>query len=223
MFVERIARHWRRRKLWRAGARICHDLQSFAPFFAGHAPGFTCGRGAYFAPGARVLIGRCERGFGQLTIGDRIFVNHYALIDCHEELVIEAGETNRTACLSVRLRSQHRLGPRIAHRRAERQQAGAHRALCLIGAHAVILKGVTIGEGAVVGAGSVVTRDVPALAVVAGNPVGCLECGSAKKMRIELLYNPRALCERLAEFSVERRRLSRLRGTRRYFVDHRAH
>ena len=32
-------------------------------------------------------------------------------------------------------------------------------------------------------------------------------------MRIELLYNPRALCERLAEFSVERRRLSRLRGT----------
>jgi len=34
----------------------------------------------------------------------------------------------------------------------------------------IILKGVTIGEGAVVGAGSVVTKDVPDYGVVAGNP-----------------------------------------------------
>lgn len=34
----------------------------------------------------------------------------------------------------------------------------------------IILKGVTIGEGAIVGAGSVVTKDVPAWTVVAGNP-----------------------------------------------------
>lgn len=39
-----------------------------------------------------------------------------------------------------------------------------------IGARAVILKGVHIGDGAVVGAGSVVTRSVPAYAIVAGNP-----------------------------------------------------
>jgi acetyltransferase-like isoleucine patch superfamily enzyme len=39
-----------------------------------------------------------------------------------------------------------------------------------IGANSVILPGVTIGEGALVGAGSVVTRDVPSKAVVAGNP-----------------------------------------------------
>jgi acetyltransferase-like isoleucine patch superfamily enzyme len=39
-----------------------------------------------------------------------------------------------------------------------------------IGFNASILKGVTIGEGAVVGACSVVTRDVPPFAVVAGNP-----------------------------------------------------
>jgi UDP-2-acetamido-3-amino-2,3-dideoxy-glucuronate N-acetyltransferase len=39
-----------------------------------------------------------------------------------------------------------------------------------IGAGAVILPGVTIGERAMVGAGAVVTRDVPADALVVGNP-----------------------------------------------------
>jgi acetyltransferase-like isoleucine patch superfamily enzyme len=39
-----------------------------------------------------------------------------------------------------------------------------------IGSGAVILAGVTVGEGALVGAGAVVTKDVPAGAVVAGNP-----------------------------------------------------
>jgi acetyltransferase-like isoleucine patch superfamily enzyme len=39
-----------------------------------------------------------------------------------------------------------------------------------IGANATIVCGVTIGEGALVGAGSVVTRDVPAHSVVRGNP-----------------------------------------------------
>ena len=39
-----------------------------------------------------------------------------------------------------------------------------------IGANATILPGITIGERAMVGAGAVVTRDVPPLAVVVGNP-----------------------------------------------------
>ena len=41
---------------------------------------------------------------------------------------------------------------------------------CFIGVNAIILPGVSIGPNAVVGAGSVVNRDVPANAVVAGNP-----------------------------------------------------
>lgn len=39
-----------------------------------------------------------------------------------------------------------------------------------IGSNATILPGLSIGEGALIGAGSVVTRDVPDFAIVAGNP-----------------------------------------------------
>ncbi|MDO5379830.1 MAG: acyltransferase [Acidaminococcaceae bacterium] len=39
-----------------------------------------------------------------------------------------------------------------------------------IGFNVLILKGVTIGEGAIIGAGSVVTKNVPAWTIVAGNP-----------------------------------------------------
>ncbi len=40
----------------------------------------------------------------------------------------------------------------------------------LIGCHSLILKGVHIGDGAVIAAGSVVTKDVPSHLVVGGNP-----------------------------------------------------
>ena len=43
-----------------------------------------------------------------------------------------------------------------------------------IGSNATILCGVTIGEGAIVGAGSVVTKNVPPRAIVAGNPARVL-------------------------------------------------
>ena len=48
-----------------------------------------------------------------------------------------------------------------------------------IGANATLLPGVTIGKHAMVGAGSVVTKDVPACAVVVGNPakiIKYIEC-----------------------------------------------
>jgi len=43
-----------------------------------------------------------------------------------------------------------------------------------IGSSATILCGVSIGENALVGAGAVVTRDVPPNAVIAGNPARLL-------------------------------------------------
>jgi len=50
-------------------------------------------------------------------------------------------------------------------------------ARCFIGAHSILLPGVTIGDGSIVGAGSVVTRDVPPGAIVAGNPARVVRSG----------------------------------------------
>jgi acetyltransferase-like isoleucine patch superfamily enzyme len=50
------------------------------------------------------------------------------------------------------------------------QISSSVRTLCDIGVGATLLRGVTVGEGAIVGAGAVATRDVPAFTVVAGVP-----------------------------------------------------
>ena len=48
-----------------------------------------------------------------------------------------------------------------------------YRSDCIVralGARAIMLSGVTIGDGAIIGAGAVVTKDVPAFAIAAGVP-----------------------------------------------------
>jgi len=54
-----------------------------------------------------------------------------------------------------------------------------------IGTGATILANIVIGEHALIGAGSVVTRDVPAYAVVAGNPARFLRSLSAEQRSTE--------------------------------------
>jgi acetyltransferase-like isoleucine patch superfamily enzyme len=55
-----------------------------------------------------------------------------------------------------------------------------------IGAHCVILGDVTIGNGAVVAANSVITKDVPPYSIVAGSPAKVIGYRFDKKMRVEL-------------------------------------
>ncbi|MBL8655097.1 MAG: acyltransferase [Alphaproteobacteria bacterium] len=48
---------------------------------------------------------------------------------------------------------------------------------CFIGARSIVLPGVTIGDESIVGAGSVVTRDVPPNSIVVGNPARVVRTG----------------------------------------------
>lgn len=48
---------------------------------------------------------------------------------------------------------------------------------CFIGANAIILPGVTIGDEVVIGSGSVVTKDVPSNCIAAGNPARIIRQG----------------------------------------------
>lgn len=48
---------------------------------------------------------------------------------------------------------------------------------CFIGANAVVMCGVTIGDEVIVGSGTIVTKDVPSHCIVAGNPARILKEG----------------------------------------------
>jgi maltose O-acetyltransferase len=80
------------------------------------------------------------------------------------------------------------LGPAVQiycaqhHKNPAKRAAGLEIALPVriganvwIGGAATLMPGVTIGDGAIIGAGSVVTRDVPAGTTVAGNPARALQ------------------------------------------------
>jgi len=61
-----------------------------------------------------------------------------------------------------------------------------------IGAHAIILPGTTIGDDCIIGAGSVVSRDIPAGMIAAGNPAKVIGsvAGFLERRRNELAASP---------------------------------
>ncbi len=116
-------------------------------------------------------VGFYLRGSGaRVEIGAHTYLNRRTEITCHERVSI--GEHCAIAWdVSIMDTDAHTFSgqPHTAP-----VTIGDH---VWIGARAVILKGVTIGEGAVVAAGSVVTKDVPPGVLVGGNPARVIREG----------------------------------------------
>lgn len=122
------------------------------------------------------------------TLGDDCSVGSYACLESHitahdrvrfhsqciigEYTLVEEGAWIGPAVILVNSRYPARPGSR------DRFEPVTVRREAVIGTSAVVLAGVTIGEGALVGAGSIVTADVPPGAVVAGNPARQVRSGT---------------------------------------------
>ena len=130
-----------------------------------------------------------ESQAGYIAIGDNVQMNGVHLI-CREQITIE---NDVTMAWGITLYDHNSHSIYWKHRKRDNEQfyndykASGNAVVnkdwehvksapitihskAWIGMNVLILKGVTIGEGAVIGAGSVVTKDVPAWTVAAGNP-----------------------------------------------------
>lgn len=86
----------------------------------------------------------------RISIGDNVLIGSGALISDNDAHPLHPDDRND---VSKTLSAAIEIGDDV-----------------FIGARSIVLKGVKLGRGAVVGAGSVVSRDVPEMTVVAGNP-----------------------------------------------------
>lgn len=143
-------------------------IRSHSTIYAGSVLGarFTCGHGVLVREGCRIGDG-CSIGSGavlefNVTLGDEVRVHSRAFIP---ELTV--------------LESRCWLGPNVVVTNSKYPHSPRSKStlsgvrVCedaKIGANSTLLPGVEIGANALVGAGSVVTRDVAAGSVVAGNP-----------------------------------------------------
>jgi len=129
--------------------------------------------------GGSIEIGRkCEIHYGTLIltyggdiyIGNNVSINPYSIIYGHGGLAIE--DNVRIAAHCVIIPANHIFDdPSIPIYKQGETRKGIHIEQDVwIGARVTILDGVTIKRGAVIAAGSVVTKDVPANSIIAGIP-----------------------------------------------------
>lgn len=150
----------------------------------------ACGAGCVFEEGA--LVFHPER----VWLGAGVYLGHQAILKGYHagELRIGDGTWIGQQCFlhaagDLSIGQNVGIGPGVriltsTHREAGRDTPILHAPLtfapvCIeddadLGVGAIVLPGVTVGRGAQVGAGAVVTKDVPAYAVVAGNPARIL-------------------------------------------------
>jgi acetyltransferase-like isoleucine patch superfamily enzyme len=145
------------RRVWR---RI--GMFFLRPLFA------RVGRGVWFDPHGVYSFDQIELGDDvSLGLGPILMASHSRIrIGSHvmfgPEVVVVAGNHN-TSVVGEFMTA-------VTHKRAEDDRDVVIEDDVWIGARAIVLCGVTVGRGAIVGAGAVVTRDVPPYAVVGGSP-----------------------------------------------------
>lgn len=113
--------------------------------------------------GSRVKISSHTFICEGVTIEDEVFVGHGVMF------INDKYPRSTTGLGTLQTEADWSCTPTIIKRGAS------------IGSNATILCGVTIGEDALIGAGSVVTHDVPAGAVVAGNPARIIQIHEKEK------------------------------------------
>jgi len=139
-------------------------------------------------PGSPIHIGdqvAIERGViistsdkGRFRIGNNVYIGEYSVLASNEE--IEIGDdvliSPHNFIVDFNHIYQDPLTP-IIQQGIKAKKVTVKRDVW-IGSGCRILMGVTIGEGAVIGAGSVVTQDVPPYHVVVGNPAETIKIRS---------------------------------------------
>lgn len=115
------------------------------------------GEWTYIGPGAKIWA--MER----IDIGARVFISHGVQVFDNNSHSTSASDRH------ARFQERQTVGRHL------QEEPVAHRPVRIeddvwIGFNAALLKGVTIGKGAIVGACAVVTHDVPPYSIVAGNP-----------------------------------------------------
>jgi len=102
-----------------------------------------------------------------LSLGENVFLGDRVYIDPSHCWLVEIGDRTVISLNTIILAHDASTRRALGYSRLARVRIGAD---VYIGCASVILPGVSIGDGAIVGAGSMVTKDVPARTVVAGNP-----------------------------------------------------
>jgi maltose O-acetyltransferase len=109
----------------------------------------------------------CDYGYN-ISLGDEVFLNFNCVM--LDVVPITLGDRVQVASAVQFLAADH---PLDATERASGRESGRPITVeddVWLGGGAILCPGVTIGRGSIIGAGSVVTHDVPAGVVAAGNP-----------------------------------------------------
>lgn len=135
----------------------------------GEPASISLGDGVALDHGVTLVTKGAQQSEPRISIGDGCYLNRYTILDAAESIVL--GEKCMLGPFCVIIDHDHGLeaGRDVQDQPLVTAPIRLGRAVWL-GAHVTVLKGVTIGDGAVIAAGSVVTKDVAADAIVAGVP-----------------------------------------------------